>query len=397
MVGRHHFRSRRFVSAVGIALAFVCLACGAFSSLRADLTIEIALPNGTKTNVIKHVTDTFIWYEDLKGFSLMRVKDHYEYARIDPLTGHFIPSGHVYGEVDPSKAGIFPGLRYSSRKIRSGRGDTTPTGPKVQEALGEFNVLVIPIRFADHGNRELPDRKVYDRIFNKNGGDPEFAAEGSVRDYFCQVSYNEFATSAYVLPWIDLPKTEAYYAAERQSDTVASGRQIDEAVHYALDVVDSAPAFKDLDLKKLFDRNADGYLDAVAFLHSGYGAEAGGANLESRIWSNQYQVPDWTSRTGVKARNVAVVAGLHGRSGNEPCHVGVLCHEGAHFAGLPDLYDTGPTSRRNGAGIGYWGLMGSHWGVDRSGNCPLYMTAWEKIQFGWLEPAVIDEPRAKSH
>jgi len=70
--------------------------------------------------------------------------------------------------------------------------------------------------------------------------------------------------------------------------------------------------------------------------------------------------------------------------------IGVIVHELGHSAfDLPDLYDT--TEQSNG--IGNWGLMGSgSWGYKRSngviegfGETPVHMTAWSKIQSGFIE------------
>lgn len=372
---------------VGLLSIVMGITLGLPLLLRADSTFETTLRDGRKVTLLKVEGRGFIWYQDPNDYSLLRVKEQFEYAKLDPVTGHLIPSGLVYGEVDPAQAGIVPGLRFSSRHVRSVRGDNEPSGPKPQEPLGLFNVLVIPIRFADHAQKPLPDPAVYNRIFNKNGGDPEYAEFGSVRDYLREVSYNQFGTSAYVLPWIQLPKPESYYTSTETSKHV-TGWRIDEAAHYALDIVDSDPQFKELKLKEVFDRNNDGYLDAVAFLHSGYGAEAGGPLAEQRLRSMQYQLPDWTSRTGIKVRHIAVASGLYGTSGALPCRVSLLCHEGAHFAGLPDLYDES-RFRRNGSGLGFWSLMGYHWGVDQTGKLPLHLSAWEKTQLGWVKPTVI--------
>ena len=71
--------------------------------------------------------------------------------------------------------------------------------------------------------------------------------------------------------------------------------------------------------------------------------------------------------------------------------IGVIAHELGHAAfDLPDLYDTSGAS----AGIGYFGLMGSGlWGQaslnDPYGNTPVHMTAWSKMQNGWIIPEIV--------
>jgi PKD repeat protein len=56
--------------------------------------------------------------------------------------------------------------------------------------------------------------------------------------------------------------------------------------------------------------------------------------------------------------------------------------------GLPDLYDTD----YSGAGCGRWAIMaGGSWGGDGASTwSPVHMTAWSKIDLGWITPTVVD-------
>jgi len=353
-------------------------------------------PDGTTERLTEQGDPDFIYYSDSAGYSLMKVKDDFEYARVDLKTGHLIPSGHVWGTVDPATVGIPPGVRFSSRRVRGIGAANEARGPQAQPTIGEIRILVIPMRFSDHRDRDLPSPQVYDRILNSEGGDEKLAPAGSVRDYLREVSYGQLTVSAHVLDrWIDLPKPESYYAEWNPVRTIAGGYRIDEASHYALGALDAD--FPDLDLTQ-FDRNEDGYLDAVGFLHSGYGSEAGGVDpagvpASGRVHSMQYSLPKWTSRSGVTVSKVAIISGLFGHQGTDPCRVGVLCHEGLHMAGHPDLYDTESHYEASiGAGIGFWGILGDSWGVDRSQHYPLHMSAWAKTMLQWVEPTLIERP-----
>ena len=72
--------------------------------------------------------------------------------------------------------------------------------------------------------------------------------------------------------------------------------------------------------------------------------------------------------------------------------IGIMAHELGHaFFLLPDLYDTSAT----GAGIGYFGLMGSgSWGrksyFEKSGATPLHLSAWSKEKIGVCVPQTVD-------
>jgi hypothetical protein len=64
---------------------------------------------------------------------------------------------------------------------------------------------------------------------------------------------------------------------------------------------------------------------------------------------------------------------------------GVLCHEFGHLLGLPELYAPGGRPQE---GIGVWGLMGQGTWL-RHGERPPHLSAWSKLQLGWVDVAEI--------
>jgi immune inhibitor A len=66
---------------------------------------------------------------------------------------------------------------------------------------------------------------------------------------------------------------------------------------------------------------------------------------------------------------------------------GVLCHEFGHLLGLPELYAPGGATNE---GIGIWGLMGQGTWLGR-GDRPPHMSAWEKLQLGWVDAVTITQ------
>ncbi|NNK62790.1 MAG: M6 family metalloprotease domain-containing protein, partial [Gemmatimonadetes bacterium] len=149
----------------------------------------------------------------------------------------------------------------------------------------------------------------------------------------------------------------------------------------------------------------DGFVDVLAILHPGFGAECGGAGLEDRVWSHKWSLTDaWfsipederpsegvfttqsTSASGGPIRiddyTIQPLLSCDASSINE---IGVLAHELGHGFGLPDLYCT--TSGCASNGIGRWGLMGSGgWGCGSHDPArPCHLSAWSKAVLGWVE------------
>jgi immune inhibitor A len=80
--------------------------------------------------------------------------------------------------------------------------------------------------------------------------------------------------------------------------------------------------------------------------------------------------------------------------------LGVFAHEYAHDLGLPDLYDTNNVAGVENS-VGFWSLMSSgSWlgrGEQAIGDLPGGMTAWDKLQLGWLNYERAEAATASSH
>lgn len=78
--------------------------------------------------------------------------------------------------------------------------------------------------------------------------------------------------------------------------------------------------------------------------------------------------------------------------------LGVFAHEYGHDLGLPDEYDTSGTGESS---VDFWSLMsGGSWlgtGKDDIGNLPGDMSAWDKLQLGWLNYGKAKAAKKSTH
>ena len=340
-------------------------------------------PDGTEVELRIRGDEYFHWLEDPDKFTVIKDKGWYFYAEKGPA-GNLLPSALRAGVDNPKAFGmkerVMPSaaVRNKTRALMAGGSGGEADAPEASLTSGTLKNLVGLLRFSDHVSRTVPSNSDVDILMNTLGGDPFLAPTGSVKDYYNEVSYGQLNLDSTVTMWIDLPNTESYYANGESGLT----SKTHEALRYALDELNADSTFNFDD----FDVDDDGYIDAITFLHSGYGAEWGGAGYQNRIWSHKWSLGSWTSSEGVRVTSYNISPALWGTSGSNIGRIGVICHELGHFLGLPDLYDT----VESGDGIGSYGLMANSWGFDGTQKYPPHMSAWSKIKIGWVTPTLIN-------
>ncbi|WP_326582463.1 immune inhibitor A [Streptomyces sp. NBC_00481] len=139
---------------------------------------------------------------------------------------------------------------------------------------------------------------------------------------------------------------------------------------------------------------SDGYIDHFQIVHAGEDESAGGgAQGEDAIWAHRWYAfgsdagatgPDGNKLGGAKIGDTGIWVGdytIQPENGG----LGVFAHEYGHDLGLPDHYDT----QGGDNSTGFWTLMSSgSWlgtGKEAIGDLPGDMTAWDKLQLGWLD------------
>ena len=360
----------------------------------AVLTLE--QPDKTKLALRLRGNEYFHWYEDLDGNAVATNESgQFCYARRAAGAARLTATDVVLGagKRAPKEAlrtlavqqlgqTYLESLKEPNAPVRIAPSHTPDPGRIA--AVGDVSNCVILMKFSNHTARPLPSRNDYDVIFNKPGGDPDLAPTGSVRDVYLENSYNELRLNSTVFDWVNLPRSEQYYADGDSGGTSV----IWEAIVAALDQADDQIDFRE------FDKNNDKIIDAIAFIHSGYGAEVGGVDVDGqgvndRIWSHKWRLGTvWESAEGIQVRDYHINPGLWGLSGKEPTHIGVICHETGHFFGIDDFYDTSGGA----SGIGSWGLMGNSWGFQGQQRFPPHFSAYSKVALEWVKVETLTEP-----
>ena len=375
----------RKVNALGVVLFFVAL--GPFYNAEAvpacPQGVDVLQPGG-KTIRIRLRGDEFLhWTEDAAGYTILRdnTTQKWVYA-IRDKTGQLTTSSAVVGEQDPTTLALpkslLPVTALSDKQSTLVSRSATPSATSVPLAApktGTMKNLVLLVNFADKTNTHT--RAEFEELFNTIGYTVD-GAQGSVKDYYNEVSYNQLTVDSIVVEPITLANGYAYYGENVSGFDARPQQMVQEAL--------AALETRGFDFTTV-DSDNDGWVDGLTVIHAGGGEEYGG-NDPNYIWSHQWSIPTVTYdgkslstyHTEPERRGWDLYSYTQGIT-----RIGVICHENGHFLGLPDLYDYGGDS----AGVGNFCLMASgSWNGD-DGTQPAHMSAWCKKNLGWLTPVTV--------
>ncbi|MBN2288788.1 MAG: PQQ-binding-like beta-propeller repeat protein, partial [Candidatus Glassbacteria bacterium] len=228
--------------------------------------------------------------------------------------------------------------------------------------------------------------------------------DGTLSEYYEEVSYGQLNIVGMVLGTYQAGQTKSYYSG------IASGLNgyfPRNAEGFVTEITGKAD--RDVDFS-VFDNDGpdgepnsgddDGYVDGLIVVYAG---TLPGEGDSVNLWPHQstlldeYTTDDLSASGGpVKVSTYAVVperALVNGYTRINP--IGIIAHEFGHILGLPDLYDrTGYQDYPDfdySAGLGVWCLMagGGEGGDGQHMERPTHLSAWCKIQLGWLTPTVL--------
>lgn len=276
----------------------------------------------------------------------------------------------------------------NSINANSTNGDETQQNRQLNPSTGVVKILVLLIQFPDHSaDRTLIDPSVYNEMWNSQAK-TDLIPSGSISRWFQLNSYGLYEIEAVIVPWTITDNSEHYYSFG------SSGLVTDfqRAFWPALDKLDS----EGIDWSE-YDVDGDGILDCVVALHTGYSAELKGVDCNTkrdysqRIWSHAFasSFNSWTSRSGAYSVGAYVVSSAYRDvCGSEPARIGTITHEMMHTLGLVDLYDG--QDARVGRGIGGFDIMATPYGPKDDPSWPGHLSAWSRIEVGWLMPIEIE-------
>ena len=234
---------------------------------------------------------------------------------------------------------------------------------------GNFNMLVVCVRFTDHDS-SVSATDFDDLIFSQ--------VSSSVWDYYHEVSYGNFDVVSVDLPssigWQTMPSPYSYYV----NNNYGFGSYPQNTQKLCEDVVDAIDGVVDF---ADYDNDGNGYVDGIIIVHSGTGAELSGQTTD--IWSHKWGITP-RLRDGVYISDYSIQPEYWLSPGD--ITIGVYCHEIGHVFGLPDLYDIDGSSR----GIGKWSLMANGSWNGSLGNSPAHVDAWCRIELGFVSPTIVN-------
>lgn len=345
-------------------------------------------PDNSEFEVIGWGNDAYAVFETLDGFTVHRDTQTriYSYAAIDEETGAFTSSDLIVGRDDPVEAEIQQHLRERKPTITAKRGDVdslrgrsdwkrrsaeaaklgmssmmdamsveadTPTG----YIHGSVKGLCIPVDFEDEP--AALDQQEIERFCNEPGYSG-FNNNGSVRDYFFDVSNGQLEYTNLVTPVYRAKHNKTYYTDPLIGGKARTIELIEEAIAHFL---------------------AEGF-DFASLSISGSGAVYALNVFYAGDNDNQYREGLWPHQWYLDAPidiGIGVIQDYQITNMGDELSLGTFCHESGHLiCAFPDLYDTDLDS----AGVGVFCLMGLGGTWDEKN--PVEPCAFLKFRAGWF-------------
>ncbi|MEW2631989.1 immune inhibitor A domain-containing protein [Streptomyces sp. NPDC048389] len=255
------------------------------------------------------------------------------------------------------------------------------------------------------------DQQHFQDLYFGTGKDENGRPKQSLKTYYEKTSSGRYSVDGTVSDWVKVEYNEARYGSNYcgQSNCANAWDAVRDGVN-AWVADQKAKGRSDAEIKATlaeydkWDRydfdgdgnfnESDGYIDHFQFVHAGEDESAGGGEQgPNALWAHRWYAygtdvgrsgPTGNKAGGAQIGDTGIWVGDYTVQ-PENGGLGVFAHEYGHDLGLPDHYDTSGGGENS---TGYWTLMSSgSWlgtGKDTIGDLPGDMTAWDKLQLGWL-------------
>lgn len=348
-------------------------------------------PDGSKLEVIGSGNQREAIFKTLDGFTVVEdpATGYYEYATPTSDGQDIRPSGITALSIDPRSLGLIPNVTpaRATAKSRDREGRGLPAGgtrwetrrrearlsqlrsasglapaPPTRQTVGTYVGLCLLVEFPD-----VPaaiEQQEVERFCNQAGYNG-FGNNGSVADYFSEISGTKLRYTNVVTPYYRAKHNRAYYTNESVQQPVRARELIREALDHW-----RAQGF---DFSKLTVDNQS-FVYATNVFYSGDRVN----NWAKGLWPHSYYLASsYQLAPGVRAHDYQIT-----NIGAE-LTLGTFCHENGHMiCDFPDLYDYGYESR----GVGVYCLM---CGGTQDEKNPGHVGAYLKRSAGWGETAAL--------
>ena len=341
-------------------------------------------PDGTKVQLRGWGNQYHAVFETLDGFSVIKdpQSGFYHYARLSADKSQLVSTAARVGEVNPRTLGVAPGLRIPravarerALEAKSAEGlrrwevrllkkraalrglaqKASPEGfPPDKATVGNYVGLCLIIDFPDMP-ATIPQQEVDD--FCNKPGYRGHGNNGSVRDYFREVSGNKLNYTNRVTSYYTTRNAHAYYV----DPSVPFGVRAAELIREALDaLVASGFDFSGL------SSDEENYIYALNVFYAGPRVNGWSEGL----WPHAWRIVPYA--VGDKQLSDYQITNM-----GSQLSLGTFCHENGHMlCSFPDLYDYGAESQ----GAGSFCLMAFGGGDEQN---PAQVGAYLKNAAGW--------------
>jgi len=308
-------------------------------------------PNGEQVTLIMQGDEFVRFAQTLDGYTLLYNDEGYFCYAQKNEQGEIEPSGFYAEEISNRNMDVVNMLANTSKNLRFSSNQIAAyqqiremiqheNNPNRGNTTGVRKLLTILMQYPD--KPFIKTQEDFHNLFNQIKY-TEYGANGSVKDFFNECSYNKLDLQTTVVGPFTAKNKHAYYGDMKHAQELA--REAVIAAH------DAGVNFSDFAI--------NGKVPSFYMIFAGNGQEAGAGT--DCIWSHAWIIDPSNpiSFDGVEISNYACSPEHRGSGGKDITWIGVICHEFGHSLGAPDYYDTDYSTNGSYEGTGYWDLQAS--------------------------------------